>query len=89
MTDVEPIERIPLIPLFENLPMHLNLADAFGSPMDAIGWAKALQNPVTRKTTLVIELDELTSEKLANLAEVFDLKAIGFAGIKRRPQDGG
>lgn len=71
--------------LIERLPMELNL----GQPEVIIGWASASRNSKTRKITLTIELDEYASDKLANLTEVFELKAIGFAGIKRSPRANG
>lgn len=69
--------------LFEGLPVELNL----GHPEQTVGRAKGTWNPDTHKTTIKIELDESTSQALSDLAEVFEFKAIGFAGIKQRPQD--
>lgn len=68
--------------LVENLPMYLNLGD-FGNAMSAIGWAKVTLDHATRQRKIEITLDEEASIKLGNLIDVFDLKAIGFAGIKR------
>lgn len=73
-------------PVFENLPVYLNLADSRNSPLSAIGIASAVRDPKSGQTNIIITLDEKTSDKLANLAEVFDLKAIGFAGIKKREE---
>ena len=69
-------------PIFENLPVELNL----GQNDQIVGWANATRDPESRWTTITIILDAQSSDKLGNLAEVFDLKAIGFAGIKRRSQ---
>jgi len=69
--------------LVENLPVELNL----GQPEQIIGWASASRDPETGKTTIEIVLDEVASEKLMNLVEVFELKAVGFAGVKRRSHD--
>lgn len=64
----------------ERLPMELNL----GSPERIIGWATISRDTETKKTTIEIELGEYVSEKLTDLAELCELKAIGFAGIIRR-----
>lgn len=68
--------------LVDNLPMHLNLGD-FGNWHSVIGWAKITREHATRQTKIEITLDEETSNKLDNMVDVFELKAIGFAGIKR------
>lgn len=71
------------VKLIENLPVELNL----GQPEQIIGWASASRDPETGKIAIEIILDEVASVKLENLAEVFELKAIGFAGVKRRAKD--
>lgn len=68
--------------LVENLPMHLNLGD-FGRWESHIGWARVVQDTDTGQNTIEITLDEESSKRLGNMVEVFDLKAVGFAGIKR------
>lgn len=68
-------------PIFESLPVELNL----GQPEQIVGWAHAFRDPESGKTAITIMLDETTSQRLGNLVDVFELKAIGFAGIKRSP----
>lgn len=71
--------------LFENLPMTLNL----GMPQrgdNYIGIAEAERDEETGETHLHIRIDPETSERLGDLIEVFELKAIGFAGVARRPR---
>jgi hypothetical protein len=70
--------------LVENLPMHLNLGD-ISNWHSHIGWAKVVHDTETGRSTIEISLDEESSKELGNMVEVFDLKAIGFAGIKLRP----
>lgn len=67
------------VKFIERLPVELNL----GQPEHIVGWSSAYIDPDTGKITIEIELDEAASEKLKNLEEVFKLKAIGFAGIKK------
>jgi hypothetical protein len=71
--------------LVENLPMHLNLGD-FGMWESHIGWARVVHDTETGQNTIEISLDKESSAKLGNMVDVFDLKAIGFAGIKKRPE---
>jgi len=83
------VERI-----FSNLPITLNLGfpQALGGPgqdTTVIGWAHAYRTKDDGQTTIVMNLDPDASEMLKNLVEVFELKAIGFAGMKRSPQDVG
>lgn len=68
--------------LVENLPMYVNLGDV-GNWASQIGRAKVTRNPETGMSRIEITLDEETSAKLGNMVDVFELKAIGFAGIKR------
>lgn len=65
------------------LPVHLNLA-GYPNPREVIGWAN-IYRKVDGTMRIDISLDEEASSKLTNLAEVFELKALGFAGIKRMP----
>lgn len=69
--------------IIENLPMLLNLGDT--SLMNIIGWATVYRNPETGLSRLDIQMDEHGSELLENLQEIAKIKAIGFAGIMRRP----
>lgn len=83
------IERI-----FSSLPVTLNLGfpQALGGPgadTTVIGWAHAYRTKDDGQTTIVMTLDPEASEMLKSLVEVFELKAIGFAGMKRSPQNGG
>lgn len=68
--------------LVDNLPMYLNLGD-IGSWESQIGRAKVTRDPETGRSKIEITLDEETSTKLGDMVDVFELKAIGFAGIKR------
>lgn len=72
--------------IFENLPVQLNLSMT-GDPREHIGWASA-EKREDGTTKIEIVLDPETSKHLENLAEVFDLKAIGFAGIQRKEGSG-
>lgn len=69
------------------LPMHVNLG-GWDNLESVIGWARGYRKS-DGTTHIAIQLDEEASKRLANLAEVFELKAVGFAGIARRPQNGG
>lgn len=68
--------------LVENLPMWLNLGDErdFSSHC---GWARVTRDTETGKNKIEITLDEESSVKLGDMVDVFQLRAIGFAGIKR------
>lgn len=68
--------------LVDNLPMYVNLGD-IGNWSSQIGWAKVTRDSETGQNKIEITLDEETSAKLGNMVDVFDLKAVGFAGIKR------
>lgn len=71
--------------LVDHLAMYLNLGD-MGSPYESqIGWAKVTRDSETGQNKIEITLDEESSAKLDNMVEAFSLKAIGFAGIKKRP----
>lgn len=70
-----------------NIPMYLNLSE-FGSIRDwssVAGWADVSTDTETGAYKIEIRLDEESSKRLGDMVEVFDLRAIGFAGIKRRP----
>jgi|tagenome__1003787_1003787.scaffolds.fasta_scaffold20583422_1 hypothetical protein len=77
--------------LFERLPITLNVGfperlGGPGSDTTVIGWAYAYRSKHDGHTTIIMNLNSEASDKLQNLSEVFDLKALGFAGLKRRPQ---
>lgn len=72
--------------LVDNLPMYVNLGD-IGNWSSQIGHARVTRDPETGRNKIEITLDEETSAKLGNMVDVFDLKAIGFAGIKRTPNE--
>lgn len=83
------IERI-----FAGLPVMLNLGfpRALGGPGEdttIIGSAFAYRTKDDGTTTIILTIEPEAGELLKNLEAVFELKAIGFAGIKRRPADGG
>lgn len=70
----------------ENIPVELNL----GQPEQIIGWASIVQDRENQQISIVIALrDESGITKLEDLLAMFDIKAIGFAGVKRRAHDGG
>lgn len=81
-------ERIALdrsaVKVLEGLPMQLNLSMP-NDPRETIGWASAWKRE-DGTIKLEILLDPVASERLGNLAEVFELKAIGFSGVARRPE---
>jgi malic enzyme len=68
------------------LPILLNLGD-FGRPEAMIGHAYIYQMDGGGKRIEII-LDKETSKALINFTHIFELKGIGFAGIKRRSEDG-
>lgn len=70
--------------LVDNLPMLVNLGD-IRDWQSYIGTAKVTRDAEGRNK-IEITLNEEASAKLGNMVEAFDLKAIGFAGIKRRPE---
>jgi hypothetical protein len=79
--------------IFTDLPITLNLGfpqalGGAGSDTAVIGRAYAYRTKDDGCTTIIMNLDADASEMLKNLVEVFELKALGFAGMKRRPQDG-
>jgi hypothetical protein len=68
--------------LYERLPMELNL----GHPEQLIGWATISRDTETEKIAIEIELHETASTALTHFDEIAEIKALGFAGIIRRPQ---
>lgn len=70
--------------LVDKLPMLTNLG-FIGDWHTHIGWAKVIHDTETGQNTIEITLDEDASKTLGNMVEAFDLKAIGFAGIKKSP----
>lgn len=69
----------------ENVPVHLNL----GEPASIIGWATVYRDMEAKTTRLEIRMGEKGSELLDQFQEVAEIMAIGFAGMMRKPQDGG
>jgi hypothetical protein len=73
--------------IFENLPLQLNLGPM--SVRDTMGWAKGYKDLETRKTIIEITLNDEAVQALGDLTEVYELYALGFAGIRRdRPTTG-
>lgn len=72
--------------VFENLAVTLHL-DYRTNPSTIIGWANAFQNKDDGTTTIVLSLDAEASQKLKNLTELFELYALGFTGIARKPAE--
>jgi hypothetical protein len=66
----------------ENVPMHVNLGD----PSAVIGWATVYTNEETKTSRLEVHLGEEGTAMLQHFEEIAEIKAIGFAGIMRRPE---
>lgn len=73
--------------VIENLPMLLNLGD-WGTSESVIGRASAFRDTEKGTTRIEITLNKDDSYILDHLQEIAELKAIGFAGVMRRPSDG-
>lgn len=73
--------------IIDNLPMFLNLGD-WMHVTSVIGHASGFRDTETGTTRIEIALNKENSDILEHLQDIADLKAIGFAGIMRRPQDG-
>jgi hypothetical protein len=89
MDGVLEVERI-----FAGLPITVNVGfpGQFGGPgLDTtiIGNAFGFRNKDDGTSTIILTLDPEGTKMLGDLTKVFELKALGFAGIKRRPQNGG
>lgn len=69
----------------ENIPMLLNLGD-WGTTESVIGWATVYRDPEAETARLDVRMSEEGSKLLEHLEEIAEIKAIGFAGIMRRPQ---
>lgn len=67
--------------LVANLPMYINLGDA-PDWRTHIGWATVVRDGETGRNKIEIVLDEEASKKLGDMVEIFQLKAIGFAGYR-------
>lgn len=73
------------VKLFENIPMQLNLGDYEIS--SHLGWATAYKNTRTGKIRIEIDLHDHVAERLEkDLLMLFDVKAIGFAGIAKKAE---
>lgn len=68
--------------IFENLPVRLNLGD----PEPIVGWAHAHKTD-EGEAHIHITLHKDETRIFDNLVEIFDLVALGFASVKRRPPD--
>lgn len=68
--------------LFEgHIPVHINISHG----REVIGWAESSQNE-NGTTRLTINFDSESSKKLADMVEIWDLYALGFAGKVRTPE---
>lgn len=74
--------------LIENLPMYLNLGDWPAAAHAVIGYASAFRDEETGTSRIEIALTPENSDILEHLQSIAELKAIGFAGIMRRPDEG-
>ncbi len=72
------------VTMIERIPVELNL----GQHEQVVGVASASKDLETEEVTIVISLDPAAGLKLENLLDIFKIKAIGFAGVKREPEDG-
>lgn len=70
--------------LYTHLPMCLNLGDHHRLETH-IGWSDVFRDTETGEIRIEIRLDAEASEQLKALHEIFNIKAIGFAGIARKP----
>ena len=71
------------VTMIERVPVELNL----GQSEQVVGMATLTKDLDTNEITIEIKLfDDFGIRKLEDLVEVFDIKAIGFAGVKRRTQ---
>lgn len=67
--------------VIENLPMYLNLGDS----QTAMGMARLYKDEITGAYRLDIHIPEHASDLMDHLIEIADLKAVGFAGIMKKP----
>lgn len=74
--------------LIENLPMYLNLGDWPAAAHAVIGHASAFRDTETGVSRIEITLTPENSDILEHLQSIAELKAVGFAGIMRRPEGG-
>lgn len=65
------------------MPMVINLGEFFSDPTGAIGYATVYKMNDGRKRISILLTAE-ASESLGKMINVFDLKGIGFAGIKKK-----
>lgn len=73
------------VTLIERIPVELNL----GQSDPIIGMASVSKDLDTKEITIEIKMFPQDAVTLEQLIGAFDIKAIGFAGAKRRPQYGG
>lgn len=78
-----PSNRTTEVKVIEHIPMHLNLGD----PSVVIGWADVYRDREKKTARIEITLYEEGSGLLDHFQEIAEVKAIGFAGIMRRPPD--
>lgn len=64
------------------MPMVVNLGEFFSDPAGAIGHATVYQMNDGRKRISIL-LGSEASEALGSMIDIFELKGIGFAGIKK------
>lgn len=69
------------------IPMVLNLGEFFTGSLGAIGYATVYEMNDGRKRISIL-LNAEASQGLGNLAKVFELRAIGFAGVEKRSKGG-
>ena len=72
-------------PVVEHLPMQLNLG-SLGDIQSVIGWANLYKDELTGEYRLEIRMMNHASSLMDNLVEIAHIKAIGFAGILKKPE---
>jgi hypothetical protein len=77
--DGAPIVRSTVV---ENLPMMLNLADS----ETVLGRATLYKDEITGNYRLDIQMFDHAATLMDHLVEIADLKAVGFAGVMKRPE---
>jgi hypothetical protein len=73
------------VTMIENVPVELNL----GQSEKVVGLADLSKDIGSGRITIEITIFESdVIKKLEDFVDIFEIKAIGFAGIKRGPEDG-
>jgi hypothetical protein len=76
LPDVENGNSVVRATVVENLPMYLNLADS----QTVLGRATLYKDEITGNYRLDVHMFDHAAQLMEHLAEICDIKAIGFAG---------